>query len=50
MQQKNIKKIRNPFNHSFTLSAMVNYWEQHGRFNLSLYSEVIKAKMQKTNN
>jgi hypothetical protein len=48
MKQKNIKKIT-PFNHSFMLSAMVNYWEQHGRFNLSLYSEVVKAKMQKTN-
>ena len=49
MKQKNIKKIITPFNQSFTISAMVNYWEQNGRFNLSLYSEVIKAKLQTTN-
>lgn len=49
MKQKNIKKISTPFDHSYILSAMVSYWEQHGRFNLSLYSEVLKAKLQKTN-
>jgi hypothetical protein len=48
MKQKNIKKV-NPFIHSYMLSAMIDYWELHGRFNLSLYSEVVKAKMQRTN-
>jgi hypothetical protein len=49
MKQKIIKKNKT-FNQSYILSAMVQYWELHGRFNLSLYSEIIKAKMQKTNN
>jgi hypothetical protein len=48
MKQKNIKKTKN-YIHRYTLSAMVDYWELNGRFNLSLYSEVIKAKLQITN-
>lgn len=49
MQQKNIKKQNKNFYQPYILNAMVNYWEQHGRFNLPLYSEVVKAKLQKTN-
>jgi hypothetical protein len=33
------------------LSAMVNYWENNnGRFNLSLFTEVLKAKLEKNKN
>lgn len=51
MKQKNSKKT-NTFDHKniLVLSAMVNYWEQNGRFNLPLYTEVLMAKLKRANN
>jgi hypothetical protein len=44
-----IRQTIKPFKKRYMLSAMINYWENNnGRFNLSLYSEVLKAKLQKS--
>ncbi len=48
---KNKEQKYNPFKKRVILSAMINYWEKNnGRFNMSLYTEVVKAKLQKSIN
>jgi len=49
MEQINSNTIKHK--KRYMLSAMVNYWENNnGRFNLSLFTEVLKAKLEKNKN